>query len=81
MTIIVEVKNKNQGGTHNLRVHRCIFSEHGMEAEDGVILGPGASAEFTIWGDHVRLAIEEEYEVPNFAPEIKDQSETENPVL
>jgi hypothetical protein len=63
MTIQVEIKNKNQGGEHNIRVHKCYMTADGLHAEDGVIIGPGASVEFIIWKD-VKLAIEEEYDVP-----------------
>lgn len=72
MTIIVKVSNENQGEmTGNIRVHKVHFNSGGTLAEDGVIIGPGCSCDFTIWGT-TRLAIEEEYEVPNFAPKIDD---------
>jgi hypothetical protein len=63
MTIQVEITHKNPTIQQNIRVHRVTQGSGGLQVEDGVIIKPGESQTFIIWGD-VKLAIEEEYEVP-----------------
>ncbi len=83
MTILVEVRNKNQGGKHNVRVHRVTFdpADNSQLVEDGVILQPGESKEFVIWGS-VRLAIEEEYENPSLClTPIHQETDDQDPTV
>lgn len=81
MTIVVKITNTNTGGEHRVRVHRCVMTVEGVKAEDGVCIGNGESAEFTIWGQDVKLAVEEEYEVTGYINQEPKEPSDEDPIV